>query len=74
MPTGFSSTPPPADGCHARESSPDNSIWPLFAAIAVGITFVASIFTPWAIVWGGAMVGFTLIGWFWPSGAPEDEE
>jgi cytochrome c oxidase subunit I len=57
-----------------RESSPDNSIWPLIAAAAVGVTFVVSIFTPWAVVWGGALVAVTLIGWFWPKGNPEDEE
>jgi cytochrome c oxidase subunit 1 len=57
-----------------RESSPDNSIWPLLAAAAVGVTFVVSIFTPWAVVWGGALVAVTLIGWFWPKGNPEDEE
>jgi cytochrome c oxidase subunit 1 len=57
-----------------REASPDNSIWPLIAAIAVGTTFVVSIFTPWAVVWGGAAVAVTLIGWFWPKGDPEDTQ
>jgi cytochrome c oxidase subunit I+III len=57
-----------------RESSPEPSIWPLFAAIAVGGTFLGSIFTPWAVVWGSIPVAITLIGWFWPSGSPEDEK
>jgi cytochrome c oxidase subunit 1 len=57
-----------------RESSPDPSIWPLLAAIAVGATFLASIFTPWAIVWGSIPVAITLTGWFWPKGSAEDEE
>jgi cytochrome c oxidase subunit I len=56
-----------------RESSPDPSIWPLFAAIAVAGTFLGSIFTPWAVVWGAVPVAITLIGWFWPKGTPEDE-
>jgi heme/copper-type cytochrome/quinol oxidase subunit 1 len=56
-----------------REPSPEPSIWPFLAAIATGITFVASIFTPWAVVWGGALVAITLIGWFWPKGSREDE-
>ncbi|WP_034853744.1 cytochrome c oxidase subunit I [Inquilinus limosus] len=57
-----------------REASPDSSIWPLFAALAVGAAFLGSIFTPWAVVWGGIPVAVTLIGWFWPKGTPEDEE
>jgi cytochrome c oxidase subunit 1 len=55
------------------DTSPLDSIWPLLAAIATGIGFFASIFTPWAVVWGSALVGVFLIGWFWPKGTPEDE-
>ena len=57
-----------------RENSPEPSIWPLLAAIAVGATFLASIFTPWAIVWGSIPVAITLTCWFWPKGTPEDEK
>lgn len=57
-----------------RDKSATPSIWPLFAAIAVGGTFLYSIFTPWAIVWGAVPVATTLIGWFWPKGVPEDEQ
>jgi cytochrome c oxidase subunit 1 len=57
-----------------RESSPDDSIWPLIAALATGATFVASIFTPWAVVWGSIPVAIALTCWFWPKGTPEDEE
>jgi cytochrome c oxidase subunit I+III len=57
----------------ARESSPRNSIWPLWAAIATAIMLIWSIFTPWAVVWGSIPVAITLIGWFWPKGSPEDE-
>jgi heme/copper-type cytochrome/quinol oxidase subunit 1 len=56
-----------------RESSPDPSIWPLFAALAVAGTFLGSIFTPYAVVWGSIPVAITLVGWFWPKGNPEDE-
>jgi cytochrome c oxidase subunit 1 len=56
-----------------RETSPVPSIWPLLAAIAVGGTFLGSIFTPWAVVWGCLPIGITLIGWFWPKGYKEDE-
>jgi heme/copper-type cytochrome/quinol oxidase subunit 1 len=57
-----------------REASPEPSIWPLLAAVAVGVAFIASIFTPWAVIWGGIPVAIALIGWFWPKGTPEDEE
>ena len=57
----------------ARESSPRNSIWPFLAAIATTLMLIASIFTPWAVVWGALPVLVTLVGWFWPKGTPEDE-
>jgi cytochrome c oxidase subunit I+III len=57
----------------AREASPRNSIWPLWAAIATSIMLIWSIFSPWAVVWGSIPVAIALIGWFWPSGTPEDE-
>jgi len=57
----------------ARESSPTGSIWPLLAAIATTVMLIASIFTPWAVVWGSIPIAVALIGWFWPKGTPEDE-
>ncbi|CCD94271.1 Cytochrome c oxidase subunit 1 (Cytochrome c oxidase polypeptide I) (Cytochrome aa3 subunit 1) (Caa-3605 subunit 1) (Oxidase aa(3) subunit 1) [Bradyrhizobium sp. ORS 375] len=57
----------------ARESSPQNSIWPLLTAIATSIMLIWSIFSPWAVVWGSIPIAITLIGWFWPKGTPEDE-
>jgi cytochrome c oxidase subunit 1 len=56
-----------------REASPEPSIWPLLSAVAVGVFFVGSIFTPWAVVWGTPPVAIALIGWFWPKGSREDE-
>jgi cytochrome c oxidase subunit I+III len=56
-----------------RETSAGPSIWPLLAALAVGGTFLGSIFTPWAVVWGALPITVALIGWFWPKGEPEDE-
>ncbi|MDX0568374.1 cytochrome c oxidase subunit I [Sinorhizobium medicae] len=35
-----------------KESSPDPTIWPFVSAIVVGVIFIASIFTPWAVAWG----------------------
>lgn len=57
----------------ARESSPTDSIWPFWGAMATSILLIASIFTPWAVVWGSIPVAIALIGWFWPKGEPEDE-
>src|SRR5687768_1581816 len=49
-----------------RENTPDPSVWPLLSALAVGVAFILSIFTPWAVIWGGLIVAVTLVGWFWP--------
>ena len=56
----------------ARESSPRDSIWPLWAALATSLLLIWSIFSPWAIVWGSIPLMITLIGWFWPKGTPKD--
>ena len=39
-----------------REPVPPPSLWPLIAAIAVGVLFVSSIFSPWAVVFGAIPV------------------
>jgi cytochrome c oxidase subunit 1 len=57
----------------ARESSPQNSIWPLLAAIATSVMLIWSIFSPWAVVWGSLPLAAALVGWFWPKGTPEDD-
>jgi cytochrome c oxidase subunit 1 len=49
-----------------RDEFPEPSIWPFLAAVATSAFFVASIFTPWAVVYGLPPIGVTLIGWFWP--------
>jgi cytochrome c oxidase subunit 1 len=56
-----------------REGTPEPSTWPFLAAVAVATAFIASIFSAWAAVWGSALVGVTIIGWFWPKSAKEDE-
>jgi cytochrome c oxidase subunit I+III len=55
-----------------REPSVASSIWPLWAAIAVGAMFLASIFSPWAVVIGSVPIAVALVGWFWPKSV-EDE-
>jgi cytochrome c oxidase subunit 1 len=57
----------------ARETSPQNSIWPFWAAVATSVMLVSSIFTPWAVVWGTIPIAVALVGWFWPRGTPEDD-
>jgi cytochrome c oxidase subunit 1 len=49
-----------------RDPSPPPNGWPFVAAIATTIAFVGSIFTPWAVVWGAALMAGPLILWFWP--------
>ena len=51
---------------------PEPSIWPFVAAVVTSITFVASIFTPWAVVYGGVPITLALIGWFWPKERARD--
>jgi cytochrome c oxidase subunit 1 len=50
-----------------RQIFPEASIWPFLSAVATTVLFVASIFTPWAVVWGSIPVAIALTAWFWPS-------
>ena len=49
-----------------REPVPGASLWPLIAAIAVGVLFVSSIFSPWAVVFGAIPAAIATAAWFWP--------
>jgi cytochrome c oxidase subunit I len=42
------------------------TIMPAITAAATGVMFIPSIFTPWAIPIGGALVVIALVVWFWP--------
>jgi cytochrome c oxidase subunit 1 len=42
------------------------SLWPFIAACATGVLFVASIFSPWAVVVGAIPATIALTAWFWP--------
>jgi cytochrome c oxidase subunit 1 len=58
----------------SRHEHPGESHWPLVMAIAVGVTFIGAIFTPWAYVIGFAFSTAAFAGWGWPRGTmPEDE-
>jgi hypothetical protein len=49
-----------------REPIPEASLWPFISACAIGIVFVASIFSPWAIAVGTIPCAIALTAWFWP--------
>jgi cytochrome c oxidase subunit I+III len=49
-----------------RTVFPTPTIWPFVAALATTALFVASIFTPWAIVWLSLPVAAAQTVWFWP--------
>jgi cytochrome c oxidase subunit 1 len=49
-----------------REPVPEPSLWPFISAVAIGIVFVSSIFSPWAIAVGAVPSAIALTAWFWP--------
>jgi cytochrome c oxidase subunit I+III len=60
---------------NARHNHPSPSYWPPIAAVATGVIFITSIFTPWGYPIGAALLLFAMIGWIWkrPPAFPEDE-
>jgi cytochrome c oxidase subunit 1 len=50
-----------------RKTFPEPSIWPFVTALALSLMYVASIFTPWAVVYGSIPVAIALGFWFWPA-------
>lgn len=55
-----------------KESSPDPTVWPFVSAVVVGVIFIASIFTPWAVAWGAPAAALVITAWFWPKSMEED--
>ncbi len=55
------------------EQFPKPTAWPLFTALATTGMFIASIFTPWGVIWGSIPIAVCLIGWFWPKERQKDE-
>ena len=51
----------------SRLRLPEPTAWPLLAAIATGITFIALIFTPWGLPIGAVLVTLAFVGWGWPN-------
>jgi cytochrome c oxidase subunit 1 len=48
-----------------RHPMPGPSLAPLAVALATGVGFIAVIFTPWGLVYGGALALPGLAAWFW---------
>lgn len=57
-----------------RHEHPNESIWPLVMALAMGVTFIGAIFTPWAYVVGFVCAMGAFAGWAWPRARDRDEE
>jgi cytochrome c oxidase subunit 1 len=49
-----------------REPVPEPSLWPFIAAIAIGVVFITSIFSPWSLTIGLIPCAIALTAWFWP--------
>jgi cytochrome c oxidase subunit 1 len=52
----------------SRHEMPNESPWPLGMALAMGVTFIGAIFTPWAYVVGFICAMIAFAGWAWPRG------
>ena len=57
-----------------RHEHPGESYWPLVMAIAMGVTFIGAIWTPWAYVIGFAMSAIAFAGWGWPRGTKPEHQ
>ena len=58
----------------SRHEEPANTIWPLVAALALGVTFISLIFTEWGLVYGSLLMFPPLLLWAWPRGGKEPKK
>ncbi|MDB4885699.1 MAG: cytochrome c oxidase, subunit [Gemmatimonadetes bacterium] len=56
-----------------RHEHPGPSHWPLVMALAIGVTFIGAVFTPWGYVAGFLFAMVAFAGWAWPRGGKEDD-
>ncbi|HEU4648897.1 MAG TPA: cytochrome c oxidase subunit I [Gemmatimonadales bacterium] len=54
--------------------SPEESSWPLWAALATGVLLITLVFTPWGAAIGLALLVPAMIGWGWPRGQEHQKE
>jgi cytochrome c oxidase subunit I len=57
-----------------REPVAKPSVWPFISAVTVGLMFITSIFTPWAVVFGAIPPAIAITLWFWPKGEPPPDD
>jgi cytochrome c oxidase subunit I+III len=57
-----------------RHEHPGESHWPLVMAIAIGVTFIGAVWTPWAYVIGFLFNMVAFAGWGWPRGTDPDHQ
>ena len=50
----------------SRHDDPDPTVGPLLVALATGVMFITSIFTPWGVPIGTVALFLTLAVWFYP--------
>jgi cytochrome c oxidase subunit I len=55
-----------------RHKHPKETISPLLFALAMGVTFIGAIFTPWGYVVGFALATLAFGAWAWPRGEHDD--
>jgi cytochrome c oxidase subunit I+III len=58
----------------SRNHHPNPSIWPLYVALCMGVTFIGSIFSPYFILGGIGLAFVGLAGWAWQSTHPSPHE
>jgi cytochrome c oxidase subunit 1 len=56
-----------------RHEHPGPTYWPLVMALAIGVTFIGAVFTPWGYVIGFLFAMVAFAGWAWPRGGKEDD-
>jgi cytochrome c oxidase subunit I+III len=54
--------------------APEDSSWPLWAALATGLLFITLVFTPWGVAIGLVALVPAMIGWGWPRGREHRKE
>ena len=58
----------------ARHAHPRPTLWPLMLGLAIGVLFIALIFTPWGFVIGTVLSCLAFAGWAWPRGSTAIEK
>jgi cytochrome c oxidase subunit I+III len=57
-----------------RHRHPQSTVWPFLAALAVGVTFITLVFTPWGFPIGVVLLTATFLGWAWPTAREHEQQ